>query len=392
MFVRQKINHGFIVLFKNYKLIKPINSAVYDLPSPRGLSVFWNGGSLLGLILASQLATGIFLSLHYVSSVEGAFNSVDLIARERNRGSLLRMMHANGASFFFLMAFLHSGRGVYYHSYRLLRTWLVGVLMLFILMAAAFLGYVLPWGQISFWGATVITNLVSAIPRIGTRVVEWLWGGFSVDQATLTRFFSFHFLVPFLLLVLVISHLLSLHETGSSNPLGLPMMSDKILFAPYYIWKDIVGFVAVFGGLFSLISYGPWVLGDPENFIPANPLVTPVHIQPEWYFLFAYAILRSVPSKLGGVILLVLSILVLAIVCFFPKPGLRSRAWYILSRGLFWVLVSIFMLLTWVGARPVEEPFYTVGQTISGLYFVVIFAVFLVPLWTDWAFKKKISS
>lgn len=287
------------------------------------------------------------------------------------------------------MAYLHSGRGLYYQSYRLVPTWRLGVVMLFLLIGAAFLGYVLPWGQISFWGATVITNLISAIPVVGQQIVEWLWGGFSVGQATLTRFFSFHFLVPFVLAALVVSHLMALHETGSSNPLGLPLGRDKVYFSPHYVWKDLVGVTRLAGLLLGLVRVAPWVLGDPENFIPANPMVTPVHIQPEWYFLFAYAVLRSVPSKLGGVVLLVLSILILITGVISPKPKIRTRAWYPLAQSGFWGLVATLLVLTWIGARPIEEPYYTIGQGASVVYFRLFIALLCIPLITDKVLNKQ---
>lgn len=393
MLVKQKLRNspGLIVLTKNTKLFKPATGIIYDLPSPSGLSVFWNWGSLLGIILGSQLITGLFLSLHYVSSVEEAFSSVDLIARESAGGWLIRITHANGASLFFILVYLHTGRGLYYQSYRLTITWGLGVVMLFLLIGAAFLGYVLPWGQMSFWGATVITNLISAIPIVGQQIVEWLWGGFSVNQATLTRFFSFHFLVPFILTVLVLSHLIALHERGSSNPLGLPLMRDKVFFSPFYVWKDLVGLTVTRVFLFALIRIAPWAIGDPENFIPANPIVTPIHIQPEWYFLFAYAILRSVPRKLGGVVLLVLSILVLLTTLFTPKRQLRSRAWYSPRRWRFWLLVSILVVLTWIGARPIEEPYYSIGQWASTIYFGLFILLFVSPLATDKGLEPSTS-
>lgn len=351
--------------------------------------MLWNWGSLLGIVLGAQLLTGLFLSLHYVSAVEIAFDRVDLIARESSRGWLIRILHANSASFFFILVYLHTGRGLYYQSYRLSTTWGLGVIILFLLMGAAFLGYVLPWGQMSFWGATVITNLISAIPVVGQQIVEWLWGGFSVSQATLTRFFSFHFLVPFILTVVVISHLMALHETGSSNPLGLPLRRDKVCFSPHYVWKDLVGVRVLLGSLFGLVSVAPWVLGDPENFIPANPIVTPVHIQPEWYFLFAYAVLRSVPSKLGGVVLLVLSILILITGVLHPKPRIRSRAWYPSAQLGFWTLVAALLALTWIGARPIEEPYYTIGQGASVIYFGLFGALLGLPLLTDKVLSKR---
>lgn len=269
---------------KIHPLLKIVNGSLIDLPSPVNISAWWNFGSLLGLCLGIQIITGLFLAIHYVADIELAFSSVIHICRDVNYGWLLRTLHANGASFFFICLYLHIGRGIYYGSYNLHYTWSAGVLLLFLVIATAFIGYVLPWGQISFWGATVITNLLSAIPYIGTILVQWVWGGFAVDNATLTRFFTFHFLLPFVVAAIVIIHLLFLHQTGSNNPLGTNRNIDKIPFHPYFSFKDLFGFIAIIFILIILTLQAPYILGDPDNFIPANPLVTPVHIQPEWYF------------------------------------------------------------------------------------------------------------
>nr|YP_010954743.1 cytochrome b [Dorcus tanakai]WMW30128.1 cytochrome b [Dorcus tanakai] len=346
-----------------------INNSLIDLPSPSNISAWWNFGSLLGLCLGIQIITGIFLAMHFAANIDLAFNSVIHISRDVNYGWLIRTTHANGASFFFICLYLHVGRGMYYSSYNLKLTWTVGVIIMFCVMATAFLGYVLPWGQMSFWGATVITNLVSAIPYIGTLIVQWLWGGFAVDNATLTRFFALHFLLPFIVAALVMIHLLFLHQTGSNNPLGTNSNIDKIPFHPYFSYKDIFGYIMMTFLLMSLVLVNPNLLGDPENFIPANPLVTPVHIQPEWYFLFAYAILRSIPNKLGGVIALVMSILILLIVPFMNKKKMQSTQFYPLNKILFWSFLTIVILLTWIGARPVEDPYISVGQVLTVLYF-----------------------
>ena len=311
--------------FKSHPLLKIIRNALMDIPRPANISVFWNLGLLLGLCLGVQIVSGLFLSIHYCGDVISAFNSVSHICRDVNYGWLLRIVHANGARFFFICLFLHTGRGLYYGSYLFTHTWVIGVVIILMVMATAFLGYVLPWGQISFWGATVITNLFSAIPYLGGDLVTWLWGGFAVDNATLTRFFSLHFLLPFVIAGQVGVHLLFLHETGSNNPLGVRSDLDKLPFHPYFSVKDLFGVFVILGVLFWICLIAPWALGDPENFIPANPLVTPVHIQPEWYFLMAYAILRSIPNKLGGVIALALSILVL-MVCPFIKKKQFSKA------------------------------------------------------------------
>nr|YP_010954769.1 cytochrome b [Falcicornis taibaishanensis]WMW30154.1 cytochrome b [Falcicornis taibaishanensis] len=350
-------------------MTKIINNSLIDLPSPSNISAWWNFGSLLGLCLGIQIITGVFLAMHFATNIDLAFNSVIHISRDVNYGWLIRTTHANGASFFFICLYLHIGRGMYYSSYNLELTWTIGVIILFCVMATAFLGYVLPWGQMSFWGATVITNLLSAIPYIGTLVVQWLWGGFAIDNATLTRFFALHFLLPFIVTAMVMIHLLFLHQTGSNNPLGTNSNIDKIPFHPYFSYKDIFGYIIMTFILMSLVLVNPNLLGDPENFIPANPLVTPVHIQPEWYFLFAYAILRSIPNKLGGVIALVMSILILLIVPFINKKKIQSTQFYPINKILFWSFLTIVILLTWIGARPVEDPYITVGQILTILYF-----------------------
>nr|YP_009740795.1 cytochrome b [Ruidocollaris convexipennis]QID03783.1 cytochrome b [Ruidocollaris convexipennis] len=354
----------------NHPMIKIINNALIDLPTPINISAWWNFGSLLGLCLIIQILTGLFLAMHYTAHIDLAFSSIIHICRDVNHGWLLRTLHANGASFFFICIYLHVGRGMYYGSYNYLYTWITGVIILFLVMATAFMGYVLPWGQMSFWGATVITNLLSAIPYLGTELVQWVWGGFAVDNATLTRFFTFHFILPFIVSATIMIHLLFLHQTGSNNPLGLNSNIDKIPFHPYFSFKDILGFMIMILLLTYLTLMMPYLLGDPDNFTPANPLVTPIHIQPEWYFLFAYAILRSIPNKLGGVIALILSIAIIAILPFYNKNKFRSIQFYPFNQILFWMLVNIILLLTWIGARPVEDPFILTGQILTILYFL----------------------
>lgn len=366
-----------------HPLFKIANNALVDLPAPINISAWWNFGSLLGLCLIIQILTGLFLAIHYTADINLAFNSVNHICRDVNYGWLLRTLHANGASFFFICIYLHVGRGIYYGSYLFTPTWLVGVLILFLVIATAFIGYVLPWGQISFWGATVITNLLSAIPYLGIDLVQWVWGGFAVDNATLTRFFTFHFILPFIVLAITLIHLLFLHQTGSNNPIGLNSNIDKIPFHPYFSYKDIVGFIIIIAALILLTLINPYLLGDPDNFIPANPLVTPVHIQPEWYFLFAYAILRSIPNKLGGVIALVLSIAILAILPFYHLRKFRGIQFYPINKILFWTIVVTVILLTWIGARPVEEPYVLVGQILTVIYFLYYIINPLVNKWWD---------
>nr|QOW08827.1 cytochrome b [Carpilius convexus] len=372
-----------IPLRKSHPLFKIANNALIDMPLPSNISTFWNFGSLLGLCLVTQILTGLFLAMHYTAHIDLAFSSVAHICRDVNYGWLLRTIHANGASFFFICIYIHIGRGMYYGSYMIFHAWMIGVIILFATMATAFLGYVLPWGQMSFWGATVITNLFSAIPYIGTDLVQWIWGGFSVDNATLTRFFTFHFVLPFIIAAATLVHILFLHQSGANNPLGISSQMDKIPFHPYFTFKDIVGFIVMLSMLLFLSLLYPYLLGDPDNFIPANPLVTPAHIQPEWYFLFAYAILRSIPNKLGGVIALVASVAILMILPFTHTSKFRSLTFYPLNQFMFWCLVSILILLTWIGARPVEDPYIITGQILTILYFSVFILNPLLLMWWD---------
>nr|YP_002327418.1 cytochrome b [Eriocheir japonica]ACJ44951.1 cytochrome b [Eriocheir japonica] len=368
---------------KSHPLFKIANGALVDMPLPSNISTFWNFGSMLGLCLVIQIATGLFLAMHYSAHVDLAFSSVAHICRDVNYGWMLRTLHANGASFFFICLYLHIGRGIYFSSYMNLHAWMVGVVILFMIMATAFLGYVLPWGQMSFWGATVITNLFSAIPFIGTDLVQWIWGGFSVDNATLTRFFSFHFILPLVASAFSMIHILFLHQTGANNPLGISSQTDKVPFHPYFTFKDIVGFVVMLTALILLTLLAPYFLGDPDNFIPANPLVTPPHIQPEWYFLFAYAILRSIPNKLGGVVALAASVAILMILPFTHTSKFQSLAFYPINQMLFWTFVVIVVLLTWIGARPVEDPYVITGQILTVSYFLFYIINPLILIWWD---------
>nr|YP_009233500.1 cytochrome b [Hyla ussuriensis]AMB49055.1 cytochrome b [Hyla ussuriensis] len=364
------------ILRKTHPMLKIVNSSFIDLPAPSNLSSWWNYGSLLGVCLILQIATGLFLAMHYTADTSLAFSSVAHICRDVNNGWLLRNIHANGASFFFICIYLHIGRGIYYGSFLFKETWNIGVILLFLVMATAFVGYVLPWGQMSFWGATVITNLLSAAPYIGTELVQWIWGGFSVDNATLTRFFTFHFILPFIIAGASMIHLLFLHQTGSSNPTGLNSNPDKIPFHAYYSYKDAFGFALLLALLAALSTFTPNILGDPDNFTPANPLVTPPHIKPEWYFLFAYAILRSIPNKLGGVLALLFSIMILFLMPILHTSNQRTTAFRPLTKLLFWTLVANTMILTWIGGQPVEDPFIMIGQLASIIYFC-IFIIFI---------------
>nr|AFU50145.1 cytochrome b [Arescus labiatus] len=361
-----------IKMFKKNNMIMIFNKSLINLPSPSNISSMWNFGSLLSMTLLIQLITGVFLSMHYCSNIELAFNSISHICRNVNYGWLIRTIHANGASLFFMNLYIHIGRGMYFSSYKLMKTWNIGVTILILVMATSFLGYVLPWGQMSFWGATVITNLISAIPYLGKILVQWIWGGFAIDKATLSRFFSFHFILPFIVTAMIMIHLFFLHETGSNNPLGTNSNIDKIPLNPVFLIKDFLGMILSMFILMTLTLYNPYLLSDPDNFMPANPLVTPLHIQPEWYFLFAYAMLRSIPNKLGGVLILLSSIMILYLLPLMNMYMLSNK-FYPINKLLFWTFISITILLTWIGARPVEDPFTEIGKTLTYMYFMFFF-------------------
>nr|UBX38544.1 cytochrome b [Brachionus fernandoi] len=376
---------------KTHPLVKIVNSTLVDLPSPANLSVNWNYGSLLGLILVIQLVSGIVLATRFSGHSDMSFDSVISIYQDSNYGWLLRLVHSTGASFFFLFIYLHIGRGLYYGSYVYPEVWNIGVIIYLILMGTAFLGYVLPWGQMSYWAATVITNLLSAIPWLGPPLVEWVWGGFAVGNPTLTRFFALHYLLPFVVTALVILHIFFLHMYGSSNPLGVSSNTNKVSFHYYYSVKDLyVYFVFFFVFLFFTLKYG-YAFMDAENFIPANPLVTPTHIQPEWYFLFAYAILRSIPNKLGGVLGLVLAVMVLFLFSLSTTQLLFSGTIYSpLARLTFWSLVSsIFFLLTWLGSCPAESPYTEVAFLSTIAYFSLMVVLCVWPHVSTYLYLKS---
>nr|YP_010560316.1 cytochrome b [Euxiphydria potanini]AYV97254.1 cytochrome b [Xiphydria sp. ZJUH 2008002]UYW35406.1 cytochrome b [Euxiphydria potanini] len=354
---------------KNYKIPKMFFYSLINLPTPINISSWWNFGSILGLFLLIQIMSGFFLSFHYSANINYAFLSIIHINNNINNGWIIHAIHSNGASFFFLSMYCHIGRGIYYGSFNFKYTWLIGTFIYLFSMMTAFMGYVLPWGQMSFWGATVITNLLSTIPYLGNNIVQWIWGGFSINNATLNRFFSLHFILPFIILIFLFLHLMSLHTTGSSNPLGLNSNFYKISFHQYFTIKDLVYFFFFLLFFFHLIFETPWLLNDPENFFPANSLTTPIHIQPEWYFLFAYAILRSIPNKLGGVIALMMSIMILMILPFYNMSKFQNLKFYPLNQSMFWFFISTILLLTWIGAQPIEPPFLLLGQFYTFLYF-----------------------
>jgi len=381
-----------VVRWIEYRL--PIFGTVNDLvgtgyPTPRNLNYFWNFGSLAGIVLVLQIATGIVLAMHYIPHVDHAFSSVEHIMRDVNFGWLLRYAHANGASMFFIVVYIHIFRGLYYGSYKSPREllWMLGVVILLIMMATAFMGYVLPWGQMSFWGATVITNLFSAIPVVGESIVTWLWGGFSVGNPTLTRFYSLHYLLPFTIVGVVVLHIVALHEHGSNNPLGIEKKSpkDALPFHPYYTTKDLFGF-GVFFIVFGLfVFYAPNYMGHPDNYIPANPMSTPAHIVPEWYFLPFYAILRAItfdvffiPAKLVGVTLMFGSILILFVLPWLDTSPVKSATFRPIYKWLFWVFAADCVFLGYLGSQPAEGVYVTLAL-FGTLYYFAHFLV-LLPL------------
>jgi ubiquinol-cytochrome c reductase cytochrome b subunit len=370
------------------QLLSFVDSHIISYPTPINLNYMWSFGSTAGICLVIQIITGIFLAMHYTPHVDLAFNSVEHIMRDVNNGWLIRYLHANGASMFFIVVYSHMFRGLYYGSYMYPRgkLWASGVIIFLLMMATAFMGYVLPWGQMSFWGATVITNLFSAIPLIGGTIVEWLWGGFSVDNATLNRFFSLHYLMPFVIAGLTIVHLSLLHKDGSNNPLGVNKNVDTISFYPYFYVKDLLSFLILIAFFSFFVFFYPNTLGHSDNYIPANPLVTPAHIVPEWYFLPFYAILRSIPDKLGGVVAMISAILTLLLLPIMNTSEIRSSKFRPFFTLIYWFLVADFLILGWIGQKPVESPYIEIGMGATFIYF--FFLLVLMP--ATGFFEKKL--
>lgn len=358
---------------KKNVILNLLNESLVKLPTPSNITFWWNFGSLLGICLIIQIITGLFLSIHYCPNINLAFERIIHINRNVEYGWLFRLIHANGASIFFICIYLHIGRNIYFESYNYIHTWRTGIIILFLTIGTAFMGYVLPWGQISFWGATVITNLISAIPYIGTDLVQWIWGGFTINNVTLNRFFSIHFILPIIIAVFVIIHIFFLHQTGSNNPLIINKNLDKIYFNPLFTYKDLLGVIILTFILTSFSLIYPFNLIDPDNFILANPLSTPPHIQPEWYFLFAYSILRSIPNKLGGVIALLISIIILFLIPILFNKNIQGNPFFFFNKILFWNFFIIFLILTWIGSKPIEYPFVNIGQIFTILYFLYFF-------------------
>nr|YP_009487314.1 apocytochrome b [Russula virescens]AWB36216.1 apocytochrome b [Russula virescens]WRO45332.1 apocytochrome b [Russula virescens] len=367
-------------LLKTNVLLRLLNSYIVDSPQPANISYLWNFGSLLGTCLIIQILTGVFLAMHYQPHVDFAFNSVEHIMRDVNAGWILRYTHANVASFFFIFVYAHIARGLYYSSYKSPRTlvWSIGVIILILMMAIAFLGYVLPYGQMSLWGATVITNLLSAVPFFGQDLVELIWGGFSVSNATLNRFFSLHFLLPFLLAALVVAHLMALHTHGSNNPNGISSNGDRIAMHPYFTFKDLVTIFAFLLALSIIVFFYPNLLGHSDNYIPANPMSTPPSIVPEWYLLPFYAILRSIPNKLLGVIAMFGSLLILLILPLTDLSRIRGSQFRPAMKLALWFFIVNFVILMWIGSQHPESPFVEVGQIATTFYFA--WFLIIVPI------------
>ena len=379
-----KKNTKGIINWIDYRLpvFSFLKHSAVDYPTPRNLNYWWNFGSLAGFFLLVQIITGVILSMHYTAHVDHAFDSIEHIMRNVNHGWLIRYIHMNGASFFFIVVYIHIFRGLYYGSYKAPREllWWLGLLILLLMMATAFMGYVLPWGQMSFWGATVITNLFSAIPLIGDNITQWLWGGYSVDNPTLSRFYTLHFLLPFLIVGVVVLHIVALHTHGSNNPLGIDRKGpqDSIPFHPFYTIKDLFGLSFALTIFFAVVFFAPDFLGHPDNYIPADPLKTPAHIVPEWYFLPFYAILRAIPDKLGGVIAMFSAIFVLFLLPWLDTSKVRSATFRPIYKILFWIFLIDAIVLGWVGSKPAEGVYIIISR-IATFYYFLHFLI-LLPL------------
>ena len=361
------------IIYKTHILNLPLS--FINLPTPININYIWNFGSILGIFLIIQIISGLFLSIHYCPNINIAFYRISNIIKDINSGWLIRLIHINGASFYFLIIYFHIARNLFYYSFKLIQVWSIGVSILFLSIATAFLGYVLPWGQLSFWGTIVITNLISAIPYIGQFTVEWIWGGFSINNDTLNRFYSFHFILPFIILLIVFIHLIILHITGSSNPIHSKINIYKINFHPYFTIKDLITIIFTFT-IFILINLQlPFILRDPDNFKIANPIITPIHIKPEWYFLFAYSILRTIPNKLGGVIILFISIFILYIIPLINSNKLKNNKFYFINKFIYWWFINIFIILTWLGGQIIEYPYTNLNILFTFIYFIYICSI-----------------
>ena len=365
---KKKMKRIISIIYKTHTLNLPLS--FINLPTPININYIWNFGSMLGIFLIIQIISGLFLSIHYCPNINIAFYRISNIIKDINSGWLIRLIHINGASFYFLIIYLHIARNLFYYSFKLIQVWSIGVSILFLSIATAFLGYVLPWGQISFWGTIVITSLISAIPYIGQFTVEWIWGGFSINNDTLNRFYSFHFILPFIILLIVFIHLIILHITGSSNPIHSKINIYKINFHPYFTIKDLITIIFTFT-IFILINLQlPFILRDPDNFKIANPIITPIHIKPEWYFLFAYSILRTIPNKLGGVIILFISIFILYIIPLINSNKLKNNKFYFINKFIYWWFINIFVILTWLGGQIIEYPYTNLNILFTFIYFI----------------------
>lgn len=367
--------------FFNFRIVEVslLNMHLIDYPTPININYLWGFGFLAGMCLCIQILSGLVLSMHYSTHILLAFSSIEHIMRDVNNGWFLRYLHSNGASIFFIIVYIHIGRGFYFKSYRNKLLWYSGILIFGLMMATAFMGYVLVWGQMSFWGATVITNLASAIPFVGENIAKWLWGGFAIDNATLNRFFSLHFVLPFIIAAISLVHIVILHAIGSTNPMGIENRIDKISFYPYFILKDLFGLFFILGLLFTyFLFFDPNLLGHPDNYIRANSLITPNHIVPEWYFLVFYAILRSVPNKQGGVLFMVLAIIILTFLPGKKQLKLRSPKFDNIFQLFFWFFIANTLLLGWLGSQVVEQPFILIGQISTTIYF--LYFLLFIPL------------